>query len=181
MACLKIIYDEFEASYCLQRLRRMSKVAPYVAFLAGILLALIAAPEAVRTIAIAQHSQSFTSTRADLLQNRTQKHQKGPDTQVVEFRYRVGDRELKGDNYWTRTSDTAESVKDLIRVEKDKRKTILVFYDPKEPKRVVIHKEVSILMPIGILVVTVLLLFASVMSFLTDRRRTRMIERNKPR
>ena len=157
----------------------MTKLIPHVAVFLGLILMLVAVPEAIRAISISQEVDSFRSTRAQVLQSHTDKHGKGPETYTVKFKYKIGKSTYDGDNYWTRGSDTEESVLALIRKEKDGKRSILVYYDPDAPKRVVIQKDVGILVPSGVIAVSFLLFFAGAQHFLRQRKRQRLINRNR--
>ena len=66
----------------------------------------------------------------------------------------------------------------INNVTKDGKKTVLVYYDPDQPKHAVIRKDIPIWFPLGVLLVTGFLLVGSVMSFITAKKKRRMIERN---
>ncbi len=159
----------------------MAKMAPYLAFIAGLIFALVAVPDAVEGLWVAHRVDNFVPTEATVLSHTAKKHQKGPETQLVKFRYKVGKSTYEKDNYWTRTSDTDADIKQRIKKDDDGIKTMTVYYDQEHPKIVVIRKEVSPWVNLGIIGVTGFLLFGSVMSFLTDKKRQAKIARNAPR
>lgn len=152
----------------------MAKIAPYLAFVIGLALAVLAVPAAVDELQMRKDVDSFKSTRAEVVEFREQKHPKGPTTQVVRFKYEVDGTKYSGDNRYTRMSNTHAEVESLIRDENDKTRSILVYYDPTNPKRVVISKDVGIWVPLGIIFASGALLVTSVYSFVEAKRRRRM-------
>lgn len=155
----------------------MAKIAPYLALFIGLAMAVLAVPAAVEELVMRSEVDHFKSTRAEVIDFREQAPGKGPAVQVVKFKYTVNNMKFTGDNRHTRMSDSEEEVNALIRKEKDNRKTILVFYDPSDPRRVVITKEIGVLVPITVIVVTLTLLWTSLYSFYEDRRRRRILAR----
>ncbi len=155
----------------------MAKIAPYLALLVGLALAVLAVPAAIEELALRGDVDSFTSTRAEIVEFHEQKHQKGPSSQVVKFKYVVNDAKYTGDNRLTRLSNTHDEIAALIRDDKDGKRSILVYYDASDPRRVVISKEIGIWMPIAMIFVTVSLLVTSIYSFVEEKRRRRIIER----
>ena len=155
----------------------MAKIAPYLALFIGLALAVLAVPSAVEELQMRNDVETFVSTRADVVEFREQKHQQGPKTQVIRFKYTVEGIPYTGDNRFTRMSNTHDEIAALIRKEKDNKQTLLVYYDEQNPKRVVISKEIGFLVPSGIILATVTLLLTSVYSFVEDRRRRRILER----
>ncbi len=155
----------------------MAKIAPYLALLIGIALAALAVPAAIEELQLRDDVATFKSTRADIVEFREQKHQKGPSAQVVKFKYTVNEAKLTGDNHLTRLSNTHDEIAGLIRDDKDGKQSILVYYDAGNPRRVVISKEIGIWMPIAIIAVTLSLLATSIYSFVENKRRQRIIGR----
>ncbi len=155
----------------------MAKIAPYLALLVGLALAVLAVPAAIAELSLRGDVDAFTSTRAEIVEFHEQKHQKGPSSQVVKFKYTVNEAKFTGDNALTRLSNTHAEIAGLIRDDKDGKRSILVYYDPTDPRRVVISKEIGIWMPIAMIAVTVSLLITSVYSFIEEKRRRRIIER----
>jgi len=155
----------------------MAKIAPYLALLIGIALAALAVPAAIEELQLRGDVETFKSTRADIVEFHEQKHQKGPSAQVVKFKYTVNETKYTGDNRLTRLSNTHDEIAGLIRDDKDGKRSILVYYDVNNPRRVVISKEIGIWMPIAMIAVTASLLVTSLYSFIDEKRRRRIIER----
>lgn len=148
----------------------MAKLVPIVAFFVALVLGVLAVPAAIETIEISRDVSNFRSTRALVLQRNEQSHEKGPKTQIVRFQYKVDTRKFDGNNRHTQFSDSAEDINRLVRKEKDGRETILIYYDPDRPSRSAIRKDVSTVFPWTIIGITALLSFASVASFISNRR-----------
>ena len=155
----------------------MAKLAPYLAFLIGLALAVLAVPAAIEELQLRDDVATFKSTRADIIEFREQKHQTGPSAQVVKFKYTVNEGKYTGDNRLTRISNTHDEIAALIRDDKDGKRSILVYYDVNNPNRVVISKQIGLWMPIAMITVTFLLLGISIYSFIDMKRRKRFIER----
>lgn len=158
----------------------MAKLAPYVALFFGLILAAVAVPDAVDALKIAHRVEDFRSTRAQVLQQTTRKPQRGPEKHILKFKYSVGDRVYERDNHWTQPGDDQTLFNELVRREKDGTKTVLVYYDPDSPGDVVIRKDLPIWFAIGVLVVTSFLVFGSLMSFWSQRKKQAIINRTRP-
>lgn len=115
---------------------------PWLGIFFSIILGIMVIPPSLEGIQIANDAPHYRSTRADVLRHYEQKREKGPSSYVVEFSYKVKKRTLNGSNERTIWSDSQPEVKALLRREEDNRQTMLVYYDPEHPDRVVIHKEV---------------------------------------
>lgn len=155
----------------------MAKIAPFLALFIGLAMAVLAVPAAFEELMMRSEVDQFKSTRAELIDFREQQPGKGPAVQVVKFKYTVDGAKFTGDNRHTRLSDSHDDIAARIRKEKDNRKTILVYYDPNDPRRVVITKEIGALVPIAVIVVTAILVLTSLYSFYEDRRRRRILSR----
>lgn len=159
----------------------MAKLAPYVSLLFGLVLAALAVPDAIEALQIASRVDEYRSTRAQVLRQTTKKPAKGPEIDVLEYRYEVQDKTYEGDNHWTQASDTQELFRQLVREEKDTTKTILVYYDPENPSDSVIRKDLPVWFHLGIIGVTAFLIFGSIMSFVSQKKKKAIIDRNRPR
>jgi len=158
----------------------MAKLAPYVAFFFGIILAALAVPDAIDALRIASRVDDYRSTRAKVMVQTSKKPQRGPEIHILEYRYEVRGRVYDADNHWTRAADTQELFNRLVRREKDTTKTILIYYAPDHPADSVIRRDLPIWFPIGLIALTGFLIFGSIMSFVTQRKKRAMIERNQP-
>ncbi len=162
-------------------LTAMAKIAPYVSLLFGLVLAALAVPDAIEGLQIASKVDDYRSTRAEVMRQTTRKPARGPEVDVLEFRYEVDGRTYEGDNHWTQADDDPALFQRLIRREKDTTKTILIYYDPDNPGNSVIRRDIPVWFHVGVIALTAFLIFGSIMSFVTERKKRAMIERNKPR
>lgn len=154
----------------------MSRIVPYLAVFAALVMFALVVPSAVDTIQIAREFSGFTQTEARVISKREQRHQRGPTTGVVEFEYDVAGTTYKGDNGLTRFNDAPERIEELV-VRKGGVDRIQVFYDPAHPRRVVIH-EVNVWPPLGLIALALLLLVGGVHSFMIDKRRRELQQRS---
>lgn len=154
---------------------------PWVGLLTAIFLGFFALPEAVEGLTVAQHADSYRSTRAEVEQLTEREHKVGPDTAYLKFSYRVGKRKYYGTNHLTVWSDDEESIEEKIRREPDGTRTLLVWYDPDTPRRVVIEQQVSRTPHILWIVATFLIGLWSIWTLRGVRRRKRVIEEARQR
>lgn len=154
----------------------MSKLVPYLAFFAGLVMCAIVVPGAIDELSIANDFDSFSRVRAKVISERPKQHNRGPATGHVEFEFTTPDgRAFKGDNALTSLSDSPERVDKLT--ERIKGVTwIDVYYDPEDPSRVVIH-EVNIWWPIGLIAMSLLLVVGGIHASIIDKRRRRLQDR----
>ena len=139
----------------------MVKLLPYILFPLGLLVTLILGPDAIDTLRISQGTHEFRSTRATVRSTRPKPGPLGTETYFVSYRYKVGRRTYDGTNHHTIDFDTESSVNALLRQE-GTQKTILVYYDPKDPRTSVISKNVPWVPPaIKIISAGILLILGS--------------------
>lgn len=151
----------------------MSKLVPYLAVFAGLVMCAIVIPGALESLKIALDFEHFESARARVVSTRTQKHSRGPATARVEFEFVTADgTEVKGDNAITKISDSPERIDRLVEREKGVER-ITVYFDPADPRRVVIH-EISLWQPLGFIGLSLFLLFGGTHALVIDRRRRQM-------
>ncbi len=135
----------------------MNKIVSYGFVFVGLTLALLAGPSEVETLSFAMQSDSLVETTADVSINVTRKHQKGPDTQRVEYSYVVDGRRYRSDNHLTGLTDRPYEVNQLVHKKGDEQ-TIQVWYLPDDPSVSSIHKDVGVWIPLSVLGITALFL-----------------------
>lgn len=147
----------------------MQRIVLFAFLFIGITLAATAAPAEVETLTIAMDSDNYVPATAHVTQRYTRKHPKGPPTEVVEFEYTVDGKTYHGDNKLTWLGDSKSDIDGQIQY-RGGEKYMQVFYDPEQPRHVLIHKDIGVLMPIGILGVTAFCLYGSISGFIEDRK-----------
>lgn len=155
----------------------MGKLVPIVSFFVAIILAMSALPASIETIQLANEVQTFRSTRATVKSLTEEKHDRGPKTQSLKYEYKVGNRKYSGDNDLTKLTDDAEDIQRLVRKEKDGSETVLIYYDPDSPGRSVIRKDINTGVSWAIIVITGLLSFATVGSWLHNRKHAKALSK----
>ena len=148
----------------------MERLFAYGFLFVGLTLGLVAVPAEVETLQVASRVADFAVTEGKVTTRYTKEHQRGPDTEVVEFDYRVGGIERHGDNHLTRIGDDRQTVNRLI-ASRSGDDFLRVYYDPEEPSVVTIHRDVNLVWPLGIIGVTGLCFMAGVDTLLKDKRR----------
>lgn len=143
--------------------------------MAALVMFALVVPSAVDTLQLARDFPTFVKTEARVTSKREQRHQRGPATGVVEFEYTVAGATYKGNNGLTRFGDSPELVEDIV-TRRGGVDRITVFYDPTQPRRVVIH-EVNVWPPVGLIALAVLLMIGGVHSFVIDRKRRGLQQR----
>ena len=147
----------------------MQKIIAFALIFIGAFMALVAAPAEIETIQIAMQADSYRSTIAEVTNVRTQSHGKGPSTEIVEFDYRVDGRTYHGDNHLTQFDDSRADINAQIQWRNGEKFTE-VYYDPDHPDTVLLHQDVGLLVPVGVLIATAACLYGGVSSYLEDRR-----------
>ncbi len=151
----------------------MTKIVPYLAIFAGLILCAIVVPAAIDTLDVASDFDDFVAVSATVTSTRTQKHSRGHDTGVVEYEFATTDGTVvKGDNALTRISDSPELIDELVQQEGGVER-ITVYYDPNDPHRSVI-REVHVWQPLGFIGLSGLLLVAGTSAWVQDRGRRRL-------
>lgn len=151
----------------------MSRLVPYLAIFAGIILCVIVIPGSLDTLAVAKDFDHFVPVQAEVTSIHSKKHRKGPTTGVVEYKFETPDgTQYKGDNGLTRIGDSPEFVEGLVE-HHDGADRIKVYFDPHDPSRSVIH-EVGVLEPLGFIAMSLLLLGGGLHASIIDRRRRRL-------
>ena len=150
----------------------MQKIIAFALIFIGGFLAIIAGPAEVETIQIAMQADSYEATTAEITNIRTQSHGKGPSTEVVEFDYQVDGRTYHGDNHLTQFDDSRDEINALVHWS-DGKKLARVYYDPDHPETVLLHQQVGMMVPIGVLAVTIACLYGGAGMFIEERRRAR--------
>lgn len=163
------------AHFC-SRGAAISKLVPYLAFFAGIILSIIVIPSALETLEVAWDVESFRETEALVTTRRTQSHQRGPDTVIVEYTFKVDGVEHEGTNLLTRISDTPEDVENIVRREGGKDR-LTIWYDPADPGRSVIHGDLAMWRPLAMIALSLLLVLGGAHAYVIDKRRRRLQER----
>lgn len=157
----------------------MQKIISFGFIFIGICMALLAVPPEVETLQVAMEANSFESTTAYVTDLRTKSHPKGPSTEILEFDYEVDGRTYHGDNHLTQFDDSREELGRLIRWKNGER-YLEVHYDPDDPRRVVAHRDMGVLVPIGVLGITAACLYGGIQGYLEDRRmKQRALEREE--
>ena len=155
----------------------MKKAIPLAFTFIGLTLAIVAVPPQIETLRIANEARSFESTGAEVLVHREESHGKGPATRLVEFEYVVDGELYRGDNHLTQFTDTKEKVESLIRENDKGREFVQVYYDPDNPERVILHRDIELWVPIGVLLATALCLYIGISGYLERRRIRKRRER----
>jgi hypothetical protein len=150
----------------------MQRIVIFAFLFIGITLAAVAAPAEVETLTIAMQTDDFQQTTAHVTNQYSRQHPKGPPTEVVEFDYKVDGRTYHGDNYLTQFDDSRADIDSQIRYANDE-KYMNVYYSPEQPERVVIHRDIGLMVPIGVLGVTAICLYGGISGFVEDRRSRR--------
>jgi hypothetical protein len=156
----------------------MQRIVVFAFLFIGITLAAVAAPAEVDTLTIAMQSDDFQQTTAHVTRQYSRQHPKGPPTEVVEFDYKVDGRSYHGDNHLTQFDDSKADIDSQIRFANDE-KYMNVYYSPEHPERVVIHRDIGLLIPIGVLGVTAFCLYGGISGFVEDRRMRREEKRRQ--
>ena len=158
----------------------MQKVMSVALISVGLFFALVAGPSEVETIMVAMQADQYRPTTAEVTDVRTQSHQKGPSTEIVEFDYEVDGHSYHGDNHLTQFDDSREEIE--ARIENvDGEEVVEVYYDPENPEHVLLHRDVGLWVPIGILLATAACLYFGVTKYLEARRLRRKRERIRSR
>ncbi len=147
----------------------MKKMLPLGFIFVGLCLALLAVPPQVETLQVAWEADRFESTTALVLSLHTKSHGKGPSTEVLEFDYTVDGRTYRGDNHLTQFDDSYEKLNQLIRW-KDKKRFVQVYYDPDDPKRVLVHRDIGLMVPLGVIGLTAACLYVGFGTLFEERR-----------
>jgi hypothetical protein len=147
----------------------MQKIMSIGALFVGLTLASLAVPPEIQALSIAMQADTYKTTRARVTDQRTNYHGKGPSTEVVTFDYRVGQKLYHGDNHLTQFDDSRREINERIYREEG-HKMVDVYYDPKHPERVLLHRDVGLVVPIVILLVTAVCLIAGVRGYLDANR-----------
>ena len=119
---------------------------------------------------------SFESADALVTTKRRQSHQRGPDTMIVEYEFRVDGEWYDGDNVMTRISDGPEEVEKMVRREGG-RDRLRIWYDPGDPSVSVIRNDISVWRPLGMIALPLLLLVGGAQAYRTDKKRRKLQER----
>ena len=158
----------------------MQKAMSVALITVGLFLAVVAGPPEIETIMVAMQADQFQPTTAEVTDVRTVDHQKGPSTEVVEFNYEVDGHSYHGDNHLTQFDDSREEIE--ARIEKvDGEEIIEVYYDLANPEHVLLHRDVGLWVPIGILLATVACLYLGVTKYLEVGRLHREREQMRSR
>lgn len=160
-----------------RREHTISKLIPYAAIFAGLVIVALAIPGAIDTLSVAMAVGDYQSTDALVLSHRAKSHQRGPDTVIVKFRFETQDgRTVEGDNRWTRITDSPEEVERLVRREGGQDR-IRVWYDPADPSRAVIKNRISVWRPLLMIALSLFLIVGGVRAHFVERKRRRLRER----
>ncbi len=151
---------------------------PWVGLLSAIFLVIFAVPTAIEGLKIASDAPNYVSTRAKVRSQFEKEHKLG-STSVVEFSYRIDGRKYFGSNEVTVWADDEKLIKSLIRKEKDGQKTMLVWYDPDQPKRAVIRQDVPMWPHLAWLAITAVVALWSMSSVVAERKRKALVARAK--
>ncbi len=152
----------------------MGKLIPYLFVFAGIVIGLLAVPFVVDTLSLRNDVGEFHEVEARVLSHGEKSHGKGPKTQQVKFEFvTTAGVEIRGDNRFTSLSDDAESIDRLVRRENG-RDVVTVYYDPDQPKRHVIRRDIDIWRPVGILVFVFIAVFGGGHAVMIDSRRRKL-------
>ena len=149
----------------------MARLLPYLFVFAGLVLAALGLPGVYDTLKIANDVEEFTAVEARVLSHNEKKHQQGPPTVEVKFEFEMPDgRRIKGDNRYTRLSDDPDEVERAV-VRKGGIERITVWYDPEDPRRAVISRDVSLMEPIGIIAIIVIAVGGGLQAVAVDKKR----------
>ncbi len=147
----------------------------------GVTLAAVAVPPEVDAIQTAIEAENYAETTGIVTAQYQQSHGKGPATEVIEFEYEVDGRTYDGDNHLTQFDDDAALIHRLTDYRGD-REVLTVYYDPKHPRTVLIHKDVGLAVPVAIICVAGLCLYIPVAGLIDERRkRKKEAERQRGR
>jgi len=150
----------------------MGKLIPYAFFLVGVMLAVLGGPSVYETFSVWHDVDSFTPCDATVITHTERKHRRGPSTEVVKFRYTVDGHQYTGDNHLTELSDDADDVAAQIHRDDKGVEHATVYYDPDNPRRVVLHHDIHLLIPMAVVGFTLLALFGGVQAIYADRKQT---------
>ncbi|MGM0556156.1 MAG: DUF3592 domain-containing protein [Myxococcota bacterium] len=152
----------------------MQKLIPYAFLVVGLLLCALAVPAQIDTLQTAAELDNYEATDAIVLRLFTKEHRRGPSTEVLEFEYEVDGETYEGSNAATRFQDEREELEALVRRDENKLRHVTVYYDPDNPERSVIHRDIDKTIPWGIIGFSVLLVILGlhgVWSFRREKRR----------
>jgi hypothetical protein len=152
----------------------MQKLIPYAFLVVGVLLCALAVPAQIDTLQTAEELDDYRATDAVVLRLFTKEHKRGPSTEVLEFEYEVEGRTYEGSNAATRFQDEREDLEALVHRDENKLRHVTVYYDPDNPERSVIHRDIDTTIPWGIIAFSVLLVllgFHGVWSFRREKKR----------
>jgi hypothetical protein len=152
----------------------MQRLIPYAFLVVGVLLCALAVPAQIETLKTADELQDYRATEGTVLRLYTKEHKRGPSTEVLEFEYVVDGRTYEGSNAATRFQDEREDLEKLVYRDENKLRHVRVFYDPDEPDRSVIRRNIDTRIPWGIIGFSVLLValgIHGIWSFRRERKR----------
>ena len=154
----------------------MQKILSIALIFIGLTMAVLAGPPEIQTLAIAMEADDYAETTAEVTNVRTRRHPRGPSTEVVEFDYEVAGKTYHGDNHLTQFDDSRADIERRIHTQGERR-LVEVYYDPDHPGRVLLHRDIGLWVPVGILAGTLACLWFGGRGYLEDRRRRQRGER----